>query len=210
MPSKFGKAFRDSILFHWYKYIAAHIEPVWWRLGGSSGVPHIVKQRALQEYARDFGLGVLVETGTNYAHMIHVQKNRFREIYSIELDAEKAESARREFAGLSHIHILQGDSGELLPKLLPSLKEPCLFWLDGHDGGHSTPVRQQLGALFRDPIQDHVILLDDALWFRGSGGYPTLEELRQNVDREYPDHVLEIKDEIIRIHKPKPQVPART
>lgn len=197
------------MVFHRYKSIAAPIEQVCWKLRGSpaSGIPHVVKQNALRRYARDFRLRVLIETGTNYGNMVHVQRNYFREIYSIELDAEKAENARRKFAAFSHIHILQGDSGVLLPKLLPSLKEPCLFWLDAHDYENSTPVTHELNALFRHPIQDHVILLDDAQSFRGSGGYPTLDELRQSVEREYPGHVMEVKDGIIRIHKTKPQAP---
>ena len=82
-------------------------------------MPHLLKQRVIQRYAREFDLPVLVETGTNYAHMIYVQKDHFREIYSIELDAHKAESARRKFAGNSKIHILEGDSGVVLPKLIP-------------------------------------------------------------------------------------------
>jgi hypothetical protein len=101
MSSRLGKAFRGSALFHWYKRISAPTEHLLWRLKGSPGpkVPHLVKQRVIQQYAREFNFPVLVETGTNYAHMIYAQKDRFREIYSIELDVWKAESARRKFAG---------------------------------------------------------------------------------------------------------------
>jgi hypothetical protein len=207
MASKLGKAFRNSALFHWYKNVSAPTEYVLWRLKGSPGpkVPHLVKQRVIQEYAREFNLPVLIETGTNYAHMIYVQQDHFREIYSIELDEWRAESARRKFAGRPSIHVLQGDSGEVLPKLLPAITEPCLFWLDGHDFDISTPVKKELDALFKHAIQDHVLLIDDARWFDGRTDYPTIEQLRDKVAREYPGHLLEVKDDIIRIHRPKRQ-----
>jgi hypothetical protein len=205
VPSTLRTAFRDSALFHWYKNVAAPIEYGLWRLRGSPGpkMPHLLKQRVIQEYARAYDLPVLVETGTNYAHMIYVQKDHFREIYSIELDAHKAASAREKFAGNSNIHILEGDSGVVLPKLLPDLKERCLFWLDGHDFDTSTPVKLELDALFADPAQERVILIDDANWFEGRGGYPTLEELRQRVAREYPGREMEVKNNIIRICRPR-------
>jgi hypothetical protein len=193
------------MLFHWYKNISAPVEYGLWRLKGSPGskVPHLVKQRVIQEYARKFNLPVLIETGTNHAHMIYVQKDRFREVYSIELDDWRAGSARRKFADRGNIHVLQGDSGEVLPTLLESIKEPCLFWLDGHDWDISTPVKKELDALFKHPVQDHVLLIDDARWFDGRTDYPTIEELQQKVAREYPGHTLEVKDDIIRIHKTK-------
>lgn len=204
MPSPLRTAFRDSALFHWYKNVAAPLEFGLWRLRGSPGpkMPHLLKQRVIQEYAGAYELPVLVETGTNYAHMIYAQKDRFREIYSIELDAHKAESARRKFSGNPAIHILEGDSGVVLPKLLPALKGCCLFWLDGHDFELSTPVKLELDALFGD-ARAHVILIDDANWFNGSGGYPTIEELRQRVAREYPGRQMDVKDNIIRIFKPR-------
>jgi hypothetical protein len=44
-----------------------------------------------------------------------------------------------------------------------------------------------------------VILIDDARWFDGRTQYPTIQELRAGVEREYPGHVVEVKDDIIRI-----------
>lgn len=205
MPPTLRTAFRDSALFHWYKNVAAPVEYRLWRLRGSPGpkMPHLLKQRVIQEYAREYDLAVFVETGTNYGHMIHVQKDHFREIYSIELDPDKTESARRKFSGNSRIHILEGDSGVVLPRLLPTLKDPCIFWLDGHDFEMSTPVKLELSALFLDAARGHVILIDDANWFNGSGGYPTLDELRQRVACEYPGRQMEVTDNIIRIYKPR-------
>ncbi len=154
----------------------------------------------IAEFASRFNLETLVETGTNYAHMLYVNKDRFREIYSIELDENRAQSARRKFASYSNVHVLQGDSGKVLPQLLPALKEPCLFWLDGHDFDISTPVKQELNAIYKHPIRDHVLLIDDARWFDGRTQYPTLEQLREKTAREYPGRTVEVRDDIVRIY----------
>ena len=205
MGSQLRQSFRNSRLFHAYKGPSAYGEYWWWRVRGSPGpkVPHLVKQRAIAEYAKRFDLHVLVETGANYAHMIYVNQGLFREIYSIELDEQRVESARRKFAGRRDIHILQGDSGIVLPELISSLREPCLFWLDGHDFDITTPVKQELDAIYKHPIKDHAILIDDARWFDGRTQYPTMDELREKAARDYPGHIVELKDDIIRIYKPK-------
>jgi hypothetical protein len=168
-----------------------------------AGAPHLVKQRTIAEFARKFDLHVLVETGANFAHMLYVNQNRFREIYSIELDGHRAESARRKFAKRPNIHVLEGDSGKVLPQLLPALKEPCLFWLDAHDYDISSPVKQELAAIYSHPVRGHVLLIDDARWFDGRTDYPTMDQLREKTSREYPGSVVEVKDDIIRIYLPR-------
>ena len=205
MASKITQAFRDSSLFHLYKSISAHGEYASWKFRAVPGVgaPHLVKQRMIAEFARRFDLHTLVETGANFAHMLYVNQNRFREIYSIELDGSRAESARRKFAKRPNIHVLQGDSGKVLPQLLPALKEPCLFWLDAHDYDISSPVKQELSAIYSHPVRGHVLLIDDARWFDGRTDYPTLEQLREKTSREYPGSVVEVQDDIIRIYIPR-------
>jgi hypothetical protein len=148
--SKFRQAFHDSSLFHLYKSISARGEYASWKLRAlpGAGAPHLVKQRTIAEFARKFDLHVLVETGVNFAHMLFVNQNRFREIYSIELDGRRAESERRKFSKRTNIHVLQGDSGKVLPQLLPALKVPCLFWLDAHDYDTSSAVKQELDAIY--------------------------------------------------------------
>ncbi|MFZ0411294.1 MAG: hypothetical protein WAL51_07265 [Candidatus Acidiferrales bacterium] len=205
MASALRTAFRDSTIFHWYKNVAAPIDYAWWRFWGTSKpkVPHLVKQMAIREYGRKFNLDTLVETGTNYGHMIYAQRNHFRKIYSIELDKPRAESARRKFAGRPNIRVILGDSGVEFPKLAATLTGPCLFWLDGHEFDISTPVKLEIAALCKYPVQDHVILVDDAHWFDGRGDYPTLEQVREQMAGAYPQHVMEVKDDILRFYKPK-------
>ena len=200
------KPFRDSIFFDPYKKIAFYGEYYWWRMRGrpEPKVPHLVKQRALTEFAEKFDLRVMVETGTNLGNMINVQKRRFREIYSIELDDWLAARAKRKFAAFPNIHLYHGDSGKILPTIVPQLKEKALFWLDAHWGDISAPIREELECIYRHPVRDHVLLIDDARWFDGRGDYLSVEELREHAAREYPGSMVEVKDDIIRIYKPKP------
>jgi hypothetical protein len=205
MSWKLRQAFRQSVLFFPYKRISSVGEYLWWRLRGSPGpkVPHLIKQRTLEGFARDHDLHILVETGTNFGQMIDVNEGRFREIYSIELDEWKAARARREFADRPHIHTFQGDSGAVLPTIISAIQEPCLFWLDAHDGDRSAAIKQELDCIYKHPVESHVLLIDDARWFDGRTDYPTMEELREKAGREYPGRVVEVKDDIIRIYKPK-------
>jgi hypothetical protein len=199
------KSFRDSIFYDPYKKISFRGEYIWWRLRGSPRpkVPHVVKQRTLAEFAERFGLKVMVETGTNLGHMIRAQKERFREIYSIELDQWLAARAKRKFGLWPHIHLYQGDSGKVLPEIVPLLKEPCLFWLDAHWGDISAPIKQELECIYRHPVRDHVLLIDDARYFDGRGDYLSIEQLREHAAREYPGSTVEVKDDIVRIYRPK-------
>jgi len=211
MASNLRRAFRDTRLFHFYKSVSAWGEYLSWKFRAvpGAGAPHLVKQRTIAEFASKFNLRVLVETGTNYAHMLYVNQNRFREIYSIELDDRKAESARRKASSHPNIRVLQGNSANVLPQLLPALKESCLFWLDAHDFDIATPVKQELDAIYKYPAQGHVLLIDDARWFDGRTEYPTMEALREKTAGEYPGRVVEVKDDIIRIYTP-PGAPFRS
>lgn len=199
------KGFRDSIFFDSYKRISFRGEYVWWRLRGSPQpkVPHIVKQKTLTEFATRLDLQIMVETGTNLGNMVNAQKDRFREIYSIELDTWLAARAKRKFARYSGIHLYQGDSGKILPTIIPNIKEPALFWLDAHWGDIDAPIKQEMECIYRHPVREHVILIDDARYFDGHGDYFSIDELREHAAREYPGSVVEVKDDIIRIYKPR-------
>jgi len=204
MTEELRTPFRDSVFFDPYKRVAFVGEYAWWRLRGSPQpkVPHLVKQRALTGFARQFNLHVLVEGGTNLGNMINVQKNRFREIYSIERDDYLARRAAKKFAPWPHIHLFHGDSAEWMPKIVQSLKEPALFWLDAHWGAESAPIRRELRCIYAHPMKNHVLLIDDARYFTGQGDYPSISDLRAQATREYPGSVVESQDDIIRIYTP--------
>lgn len=169
--------------------------------------PHLVKQQVIIELSRSHSIYTLIETGTYLGEMVSAQKDFFKAIYSIELSVPLYLKAQNKFSEYQHINLLQGDSSKVLPKIISSIKEPCLFWLDGHysagitaKGELCTPIWQELNTIFEHPIKNHVILIDDARDFDGSNDYPTLEQLKHFVYRHQPESSFEVRDDIIRIY----------
>jgi hypothetical protein len=178
----------------------------WWKLRGEPRrIPHLLKQRAVLEYARSFQLSTLVETGTYYGEMVAAVSGRFRRIYSIELNPELARRAQRRFSGQSHVTIIEGDSQSVVPKLLQKIEERCLFWLDagycGWVGKIGDPHRlgSEFKAILDDRRYDHIVLMDDADGVNGEGGSPTLPELIASIESSYPSRQVEVSRNIIRI-----------
>ena len=129
----------------------------------------------------------------------------FRRLISIEMSPEIHDSARRRFAGDPRIEILLGNSAVVLPRVLEQIREPAVFWLDGHFMGGSTarasedtPVRHELSALLTHPVRRHLVLIDDARLFDGTAGYPTISELREWIQSERPGSEMRVEDDIIR------------
>jgi hypothetical protein len=191
----------------WADELRRHVLP--WRLAGRPVPPPVpVKERAIREYGKRFNICTLVETGTFRGDMVDAMKDRFDEIYTIELDLILHENAARRFADFSHIRVIHGDSTEQLPGLLDRLIEPCVFWLDAHysllgettaSGELNTPIVAELKAILTHHERRHVILVDDARHFTGSNDYPTLAWIREFVGTQRPDLELEVRDDIIRI-----------
>jgi len=181
----------------------------WLKANKATPAPHIVKERALIEHAERYLPRILVETGTFRGDMLYFLRNRFQTLFSIELQPEYYQRAVRRFRKYPQIRLVQGDSGERLGKVIGEIREPCLFWLDGHFSGSSTaqsvrdtPIVEELTAIAAHPVKTHVILIDDAECFDGSHDYPTIEGVRLMVKERFPNHSFEVRDSIIRILPP--------
>ena len=181
----------------------------WQRAGKTNPPPHVLKQRVVRAYARRFRTRTLVETGTFLGDMVEAVRDAFGAIFSIELDPQLACLAQTRFQLQSHIEIIQGDSAQVLPRLLERITTPALFWLDGHwsdgitaRGEVDTPVREELRAILSHPVRSHVILIDDARCFDGTCDYPALPELWDITSALGPEYVHDVADNIIRIHRP--------
>ena len=177
-----------------------------WALTRRPPAPGSVKLLELRRYAQEYQLPVLVETGTFLGDTVQALHGQFREIHTIELAPALAERARLRFAALPHIHVHEGDSGQLLPALARSLAEPALFWLDGHYSGgqtaradQDTPVRAELQSLLTSRSQADVILIDDARLFGTDPAYPSLAEVAETVRTHGAGRTHSVQDDIIRI-----------
>ncbi len=195
------RAFRSTRLWDIFKKIAELPDYYYWRLRGSPlrRVPHLVKQRALREYARRYRLRVMVETGTNMGQMISAMLPLMDHIYSIDIDGWSYQRARRKFSGNPKVHVIQGESGQTLHRVAAEIRQACLFWLDAHNFDIETPIREELNAIVERRMPGDVILVDDSKWFDGRNQYPTMDWVREFVRQNLPGYTLEDRMHIIRI-----------
>jgi hypothetical protein len=201
---------KNSFVYDVVQFFRLEKEYWTWRASGRIGItPHRVKQKALLGYAARFSISTLVETGTYLGIMVSAVKRNLGPIYSIELDEDLYERAKRKFVRFRHIYLFHGDSAQVLTRVLYRIHEPSLFWLDAHysggitaKGNLETPVVQELRQILSHPmVAHHVILIDDARNFVGENDYPTLQQVKNLVRTTCPFLVMTVKDDIIRIHR---------
>ena len=160
------------------------------------GVPrHLLVNAVLQ------GAEIFVETGFGVGMSAATASELFEEVLSVELSEEHWQAGSKLFAGVPNVHLLQGDSGEMLPKMLADVGyRRAVVWLDAHysggktaKGATDTPIRAELKALAENHSRrDHFLLIDDLLSFTGTDGYPTVEELVQLVKDVNPLYKIKL------------------
>jgi hypothetical protein len=155
------------------------------------------KRLLLRDTARAHGLRVLIETGTYMGETAWALRREFERVETIELEPTLARLAEIRFRGTPTVHVHAGDSAALLPRILETLTEPALFWLDAHPSTDRTahgaiPLRRELAAIAAHPIRGHAVLVDD-LQYLGEGEYPRLEEL------ELPGYSLDTVGSVARL-----------
>ena len=178
----------------------------WEKDGRITPPPHLFKQQILKDFAEQFELEVLVETGTYYGDMVEAMRTHFSQIYSVELSEELYKIAKKRFDNADNVTIIHGDSGVELEKLACSMKRATLFWLDGHysagvtaKGDKDTPVFEELTHIFNANLKKYVIIIDDARCFGTDLAYPSLEELSDFIKTNLPNADIEVKYDSIRI-----------
>jgi hypothetical protein len=196
----------DSYKIYQNKHSADRMRKEWELAGKPLPPPHTVKQQAIQYYQKKSGYNILVETGTYKGDMVLAQREFFKKIYSIELSEALYEKAKKRFRGQSNIILLQGNSGDVIRNVLAELKEPAIFWLDGHYSGGITatiekysPVREELQTIIASNQLQHIILIDDARGFNGEHGYPTMDEMKDLTAKELPGYHFSVDEDIIRL-----------
>jgi len=176
--------------------------------------PHAVKVEAVLACARRHGIRRLVETGTFEGEMVRKVRRAFATLVTIELSQELAREARRKLRPYPGITVLDGDSAEILPRVLRELREPALFWLDGHFSGGATargtldtPLLEELRVIAAHGVEGHVVLIDDARLL-GTGDYPTRERVEGILGERMRGYRLTIEDDIARWEPASPHVGA--
>jgi hypothetical protein len=201
----FRKVLRKTPFYSTVKALGHYPDYWYWILRGKpQRSPHLLKQKTVAEYGKNFGMRILIETGTYYGEMVSAMKSRFDAIYSVEQNAELAARAKKQFANYSQVKIIQGDSQTALPELLKSLDKPALFWLDaGYYGWSNEQVDKkrlgvELDAILNHKINGHVILMDDAHGLNGVNGALTIEEVTKKILTDFPNRKAEVAFDILR------------
>ncbi len=189
----------------------------WQRQGRPIPPVHDVKQWYIETFQKKINAVNLVETGTYHGAMIEAQIELFNDIYSIEWDKGLYEKAQVRFAPDPHVHLFNGDSGEVLSKVLPSLNGTTIFWLDGHYSGSGTagdesycPIMKELDVLLPANRQDFFIIVDDAREFNGTNGYPTIEEIKSSILRHGNKFNCKVQHDLIFIFPKSSSIDAIT
>lgn len=174
-----------------------------------------LKRDILNGFREKYRLKTFVETGTFFGDTVEYFKNSFEKVISIELAEDLAKKAQERFAGDANVAILQGDSGQILKQILPGIREPVLFWLDGHYSSEffvgeqliktartdkDTPIEEELNTILASPLK-HVILIDDARGFTGVGDYPSVGSIQRKVRKAKGSaYQCKVENDIIRIY----------
>lgn len=173
----------------------------------------------LSELVQVFNVRTFVETGTARGGTTNVAKDVFKTVHSIEMDKELFEFCKLKFRKKRNVHLYLGNSSDMLPVILKKIKEPALFWLDGHNspgmqpGQTNTPLLHELDIIQHSAIKNAVLLIDDircSLWQKNNWddlikkhgnnikglydavgfGWPTLPEIINAIKKINPRYVF--------------------
>jgi hypothetical protein len=177
----------------------------WRKNGYSVPVPSLVKQGVIIDYQKKYNCSTFIETGTYLGDTVEAMKTKFKKVISIELGMDLYINAKERFLNVKNVEIFQGDSGKVLPQIVLGLKDPAIFWLDGHysagitaKGDKICPILEELDAIFENSNLNHVLLIDDARDFVGEGDYPTIERLTDYIKSKNERYNVQVKHDIIR------------
>jgi hypothetical protein len=181
----------------------------WVNAGCTIPPPADVKCEAIGWYARWSGARVLVETGTYKGDTTEALRHHMDLVYTIEAAPDLFRAAQKRFADAKNVRLILGDSSVMIKSVLAQLKQKAVFWLDAHWCGQPTygeilsaAIMGELEAIFAHPIKDHIIIIDDARYFAGHFGYPSIDYLRRWVMERRPELVFDVAIDSIRIHPP--------
>jgi len=116
-----------------------------------------------------------IETGTYRGDGVREVLNDYENIISIELSEKWYQHNVEQFKDQSHVKILHGDSGRVLPVILKDIQEPVTVYLDAHfagkftaHGDEDTPLLAELEVLMSREYDD-IIIIDDIRMLGKSG-----------------------------------------
>ena len=93
---------------------------------------HGVPQELVLNLKQEYGLEVFVETGTFKGGTAVWAANNFKKVITTEFSQRFYDATKNQYGHIKNIDFLFGNSTEELKKILSSVQETCIFWLDAH------------------------------------------------------------------------------
>lgn len=112
---------------------------------------------------------VFFETGTHYGATVQTAIDAgFEFIYSVELNHDLFEREKQHFINYPNVIIMEGDSVTVMQEVLPTIKQPIMFWLDAHYN-ENTPILKEIETIGECCTEPVTILADDMRLMGTSG-----------------------------------------
>jgi hypothetical protein len=117
-----------------------------------------------------------IETGTYNGDTIFALEKYFNKLYTIEFSEKYYNNTKQKYQG-NKINFILGDSSVVFEKLLPTIMDNCIFFLDAHWSGDDTgrsikdvPLEEEITYINNLYYHNAIIIIDDFRLF-GSNRY---------------------------------------
>lgn len=156
-----------------------------------------LEESYIKMIARASKASIIVETGTYKGDSTEKMAAHFKHVHTIELGSELHEAAKQRFIHNKNVRLYQGDSAQVLPRIIKQLKGKIVFFLDAHFslfdtacGSENTPIISELEIIKKAGIKDSFIIIDDIRMFYKAPttagntfieGYPTVNNLVEKI-----------------------------
>lgn len=154
------------------------------------------KAEVLREYFDTFNPQTVIETGVWEGWGSCFQFHDRANVIGIEANDESSERARQ-----NGYNVITGDSATVLPKLIRTLDNRAMFWLDAHtvewiDGHGSCPLLTEIETIKQWRYgADSIVLIDDVRMM-SEPGWPGLESVLASCGDTWK---IENRDDILRL-----------
>lgn len=140
-----------------------------------------------------------IETGTFKGQTIFALEPYFNKLYTIEYSEKYYNYAKSTYTG-NKINFILGDSGVVFEKLLPDIKDKCIFFLDGHWSGGDTgqsikdcPLEEEIIHINNLFANDAIIIIDDYRLFGLDKSSGKLGEDWSKIDKNRLLNILQLR-----------------
>lgn len=182
--------------------------------------PAEVKRWILAEIVRrNPHVRTFVETGTFHGDTVAAVLPLVDQAWSFEVDEELSRRARERFLYEKRVHLVHGDTAQMLPAHLYQIPAPALFWLDAHWMGEArrdptfgfevggpamtrgksgdTPIEDELTAILDRGCPFDIIVIDDARYFGSDPSYPRVRDLVDLVRNDSTSRTIDLALDMI-------------